>query len=389
LKTGHKPHAGSRFTPLYSFIEMKRASTRAHRPQLSFDIAGPPMLSEFSLIERYFSQPAAAFPATDDGPKATLGIGDDCALLAPKRGQHLAISTDMLVSGRHFFPDVSPWALGYKALAVNLSDLAAMGAKPRAFTLALSMPKADESWLEAFSEGLFHIAKQYGCELIGGDTTGGPHVTISITVFGDVPAARALRRDAARPGDDIWISGVLGGARAGLGIRRGEWSMNNPADEAIAIKALEQPEPRVALGIALRGIAHAALDLSDGLAGDLLHILKRSKVRATVNIDQVPRSGVIAALPTAAQVRSILAGGDDYELCFTAPADARAKIDRIGKAQKVLLTRIGTIEGLAASLAPASLAPSGTPNDLPAIDWRDNTGPVSFLDTGFDHFHAD
>ena len=145
----------------------------------------------------------------------------------------------------------------------------------------------------------------------------------------------------------------------------------------------------MALGIALRGIAHAALDLSDGLAGDLLHILKRSKVRATVNIDQVPRSGVIAALPTAAQVHSILAGGDDYELCFTAPADARAKIDRIGKAQKVLLTRIGTIEGLAASLAPASLAPSGTPNDQPAIDWRDNTGPVSFLDTGFDHFHAD
>src|SRR5471032_1906476 len=144
------------------------------------------MLSEFSLIERYFSQPAAAFPATDDEPKATLGIGDDCALLSPRRGMQLAISTDMLVSGRHFFPDVSPWNLGYKALAVNLSDLAAMGAKTRAFTLGLSMPDANDQWLESFSEGLFHIARQFDCELIGGDTTSGPHVSICITVFGDV-----------------------------------------------------------------------------------------------------------------------------------------------------------------------------------------------------------
>jgi thiamine-monophosphate kinase len=341
------------------------------------------MLSEFSLIERYFSQPAAAFPVTADEPNATLGIGDDCALLASKPGQHLAISTDMLVSGRHFFPDVSPWSLGYKALAVNLSDLAAMGAKPRAFTLALSMPKADESWLEAFSSGLFQMANRYGCELIGGDTTSGPNVTISITVFGDVPAAQALRRDAARPGDDIWVSGVLGGARAGLGVRRGEWALNNAASEAIAIKALEQPEPRVALGIALRGVAHAALDISDGLAGDLLHILKRSKMQATVNIDQIPRSGTLATLSETAQVHCILAGGDDYELCFTAPVAVRSEIERIGTAQKVLLTRIGTIEGRAASGA------SSERPEPPAIDWRDNTGPVSFQDTGFDHFHAD
>ncbi|HEV7832870.1 MAG TPA: thiamine-phosphate kinase [Caballeronia sp.] len=341
------------------------------------------MLSEFSLIERYFSQPAATFPATADEPNATLGIGDDCALLASKPGEHLAISTDMLVSGRHFFPDVSPWSLGYKALAVNLSDLAAMGAKPRAFTLALSMPKADESWLEAFSSGLFQMANRYGCELIGGDTTSGPNVTISITVFGDVPAAQALRRDAARPGDDIWVSGVLGGARAGLGVRRGEWALNNAASEAIAIKALEQPEPRVALGIALRGVAHAALDISDGLAGDLLHILKRSKMQASVNIDQIPRSGTLATLPETAQVHCVLAGGDDYELCFTAPVAVRSEIERIGTAQKVLLTRIGTIEGRTASGA------SSERPEPPAIDWRDNTGPVSFQDTGFDHFHAD
>jgi thiamine-monophosphate kinase len=294
----------------------------------------------------------------------------------------------MLVSGRHFFPDVSPWSLGYKALAVNLSDLAAMGAKPRAFTLALSMPKADENWLEAFSSCLFQMANRYGCELIGGDTTSGPNVTISITVFGDVPAAQALRRDAARPGDDIWVSGVLGGARAGLGVRRGEWALNNAASEAIAIKALEQPEPRVALGIALRGVAHAALDISDGLAGDLLHILKRSKMQATVNIDQIPRSGTLATLSETAQVHCILAGGDDYELCFTAPVAVRSEIERIGTAQKVLVTRIGTIEGPATEGRAASGASSERP-EPPAIDWRDNTGPVSFQDTGFDHFHAD
>lgn len=340
------------------------------------------MLSEFSLIERYFSKPATRgrTPAAQKSGKAasaTLGIGDDCALLAPKRGQQLAISTDMLVSGRHFFPDVSPFALGAKALAVNLSDLAAMGAAPRAFTLALTMPKAEESWLQAFSDGLFHMANAHGCELIGGDTTGGPHVSISITVFGDVPAARALRRDGARAGDDIWVSGQLGNARAGLGVLRKEWSIEDAASKAIAIKALEQPEPRVALGVALRGVAHAALDLSDGLAGDLLHILKRSNMRAAVDVDLVPRSGVIDALPAVAQLPCILAGGDDYELCFTAPVEARAKIERLGARLGILVTRIGTIEGLA------------VPTDTPAIDWRNHAGPVSFTAWGYDHFHAD
>jgi thiamine-monophosphate kinase len=351
-----------------------------HHPELSQVIAGSLMPSEFSLIERYFAQPAAALHAsTPPGkePKATLGIGDDCALLAPRRGMQLAISTDMLVSGRHFFPDVSPWNLGYKALAVNLSDLAAMGAKPRAFTLGLSMPDANDQWLESFSEGLFHIARQFDCELIGGDTTSGPHVSICITVFGDVPKARALRRDSARPGDDIWISGTLGNARAGLGILRGEWSMDTEDAERAMIQSLEQPEPRVALGIALRGVAHAALDISDGLAGDLVHILKRSKVRASVNIDLVPRSETVAAMPADMQLQCVLAGGDDYELCFTAPAEARPKIERIAKRLKVPLTCIGTIHNLAA------------PGDTPAIDWRGNTGPVLFRDKGFDHFHAD
>lgn len=338
------------------------------------------MPSEFSLIERYFAQPAAALhdhARPQKNAKATLGIGDDCALLASKRGMHLAISTDMLVSGRHFFPDVSPWRLGYKALAVNLSDLAAMGAKPRAFTLGLSMPEADDAWLASFSEGLFHLAKKYDCELIGGDTTGGPHVSICITVFGDVPQKRALRRDAALPGDDIWVSGTLGNARAGLGILRGEWRVPDECDAALLVDALEQPEPRVALGLALRGLAHAALDISDGLAGDLQHILKRSGVRANINIDLVPRSRVVAALAADVQARCILSGGDDYELCFTAPVNARKKIAALAKRLNLPLARIGTIEGLAA------------PNGAPQIDWHDNTGPIHFPDQGFDHFHAD
>jgi thiamine-monophosphate kinase len=336
------------------------------------------MLSEFSLIERFFGRRAAVFQSRCGARPAALGIGDDCALLAPRRGQQLAISTDMLVEGRHFFPDVSPAALGHKALAVNLSDLAAMGAEPRGFTLALAMPQVDEPWLELFSEGLFGIAEKFACELIGGDTTGSPNINICITVFGDVPPAHALRRDAAMPGDDIWVSGLLGNARAGLGIKREEWSTQDADVERQMVRALEMPEPRVALGMALRGVAHAALDLSDGLAGDLRHILRRSKVQAVVDMDDVPRSAAVAALPQDLQRQYVLAGGDDYELCFTAPPEARSKIERIGQRLAVLLTRIGTIEVLAAS------------DDPPAIDWRDADGaPVSLMLRGFDHFHAD
>ena len=332
------------------------------------------MLSEFSLIDRFFARRAAALPPnTVDG---TLGIGDDCALLAPRAGEMLAISTDMLVEGRHFFPDIDPEALGHKALAVNLSDLAAMGAHPQAFTLAFSLPKADEAWLAAFSEGLFTLAERYGCELIGGDTTGGP-LNLCITVFGSVPPRMALRRDAARPGDDIWISGTLGDARAGLGVQRGEWSAD-AGDTATFRHALERPEPRIALGLALRGIAHAALDLSDGLAGDLLHILERSNLRATVDADAVPRSAALRRLSPEIQRRCTLAGGDDYELCFTAPPAARASMEAAGRAAGVPVTRIGTISAL------------HTAADRPAIDWCDAAGaPLTLTLQGFDHFHAD
>jgi len=332
------------------------------------------MLSEFSLIERFFARRAQEQPQA--AANGSLGIGDDCALLAPRAGEMLAISTDMLVEGRHFFADVDPQALGHKALAVNLSDLAAMGAQPQAFTLAFSLPKADEAWLAAFSEGLFALAQRHACTLIGGDTTGGP-LNLCITVFGSVPPQAALRRDAARAGDDIWVSGTLGDARAGLGVQRGEWSAD-AVDQASFRRALERPEPRIALGLALRGVAHAALDISDGLAGDLQHILDRSRVRATVDADAVPRSPALRKLPLEIQRRCALAGGDDYELCFTAPPAARAAVENAGRKAGVPLSRIGTISALQ------------TATDRPAIDWRDAAGaPLTLTLQGFDHFHAD
>ena len=332
------------------------------------------MLSEFSLIDRFFARRAAA--GSRCLKEGELGIGDDCALLAPRPREMMAISTDMLVEGRHFFPDIDPHALGHKALAVNLSDLAAMGAQPQGFTLAFALPEAREDWLSAFSDGLFELAERYGCDLIGGDTTAGP-LNLCITVFGSVPPQLALRRNAARPGDDIWISGTLGDARAGLGVIRGEWSAEQE-DAATFRRALERPEPRVELGLALRGIAHAALDISDGLAGDLLHILERSQLTARVDADAVPRSDAMRRLPAEVQRRCTLAGGDDYELCFTAPATARAAVEEAGHKVNLPLTRVGTI---------SVLEPSA---NGPAIHWHDAAGaPLTLTLQGFDHFHAD
>ncbi|KNH06936.1 Thiamine-monophosphate kinase [Candidatus Burkholderia brachyanthoides] len=331
------------------------------------------MLSEFSLIDRYFARRTSApSPRHQDEAARPLGIGDDCALIAPPAGHQLAISTDMLVEGRHFFPDVDPHALGHKALAVNLSDLAAMGAQPHAFTLALALPRAEEAWLEAFSDGMFALAERFDCALIGGDTTSGP-LNMCITVFGDVQHDAALRRDAAQPGDDLYVSGLLGDARAGLGLALSEWAAPDDAATAQWKRALEWPEPRVELAMALRGVAHAALDISDGLAGDLMHILKRSNLRAVVDADAVPCSDALRTLPDAARRQCALAGGDDYELCFTAPASAREALAGIAKRVGVGVTRIGTIE-----------------SGVPAIEWRNAHGALLSLTLqGFDHFHAD
>jgi thiamine-monophosphate kinase len=269
-------------------------------------------------------------------------VGDDCALLRPDAGLDLALTTDMLIEGRHFLPDAEPRALGHKALAVNLSDLAAMGATPRWATLAIALPAADAAWLEAFSAGLYTLAERFGVDLVGGDTTRAERRTITITALGEVPPGLALERAGARPGDDIWVSGELGGAALGL------VHPENPE----AAKRLHVPEPRVELGERLRRLAHAAIDLSDGLAGDLGHILERSRVGAVVEYERIPKSSAFAKLNDAELEKDcVLSGGDDYELLFTAPREHRSELEALAAELKLALTRIGTIEAGAARLA--------------------------------------
>ncbi|WEF31403.1 thiamine-phosphate kinase [Pseudoduganella chitinolytica] len=298
------------------------------------------MLSEFDLIKQYFDRPAGTGPQ-----RAALGIGDDCALLAPAPGMQMAISSDMLVEGRHFFAGEDPCRLGHKSLAVNLSDLAAMGARPLGFTLALALPAADRDWLDGFSRGLFALADTHDCQLIGGDTTKGP-LNICITVFGAVPPGRALRRDAARPGDDIWVSGTLGDARLALAGLRGEVALDADA-LATAGQRMHLPTPRVALGVALAegGLARAAIDISDGLVGDLGHILARSGVGATLDVDALPAGLVLARQEQRLRRAFTAAGGDDYELCFTADAARRDEIVAAGAGCGTAVTRVGRIDG--------------------------------------------
>jgi len=294
------------------------------------------MLSEFDLIAQYFTRPVR------HARRVALGVGDDCALLSPSPGMHLAISSDMLVEGRHFFSDADPLTLGHKCLAVNLSDLAAMGAQPVGFTLALALPKAEPAWLEPFSKGMLALADQHHCELIGGDTTKGP-LNICITVFGDVPAGQALRRDGAQAGDDIWISGTLGDARLALAACRQELALDATQCEPASTR-LHAPTPRVALGIALRGIANAAIDISDGLIGDLAHILKRSQVGATLAVDALPVGPVLMQQALELRRHFALAGGDDYELCFTAPVARRGEVLACAQRAGTEVTRVGSID---------------------------------------------
>ena len=298
-------------------------------------------MGEFDLIARYFTRPVR---------HAALGVGDDCALLAPRPGMQLAISSDMLVEGRHFFADVDPEALGHKALAVNLSDLAACGAKPLAFTLALALPRVDESWLAGFSKGLLALADAHGCELVGGDTTQGP-LNICITVFGEVPAGQALLRSGARAGDDIYVSGTLGDARLALEALLGHIHLPNEL-LAQARQRLERPTPRVTLGLALRGIASSAMDVSDGLLGDFGHILKASGVGACIRTDETIKLIAAGAYPSSATGQfdqkllhqCTLAGGDDYELLFTAPPQHRAAVAEAAAQSRTPVTRIGQVE---------------------------------------------
>jgi thiamine-monophosphate kinase len=279
------------------------------------------MPSEFELIERYFSRPAR---------HALLAGGDDAALLRPSAGAELAVSTDMLLEGRHFAKGADPRLLGHKALAVNLSDMAAMGATPRWATLAIALPAADEAWIAAFADGFYALAARYDVDLVGGDTTRGP-LTLCVAILGEVPAGLALMRGGARPGDDIWVSGELGGAALAL-VEPGN---------AAAAKRLHQPEPRVELGERLRGTAHAAIDVSDGFAQDLGHILVRSGVGALVHYALLPK---VPCADPALQQRCVLSGGDDYELVFTAPQGARAQIEALSASMRLALTRVGSIQ---------------------------------------------
>ena len=298
-------------------------------------------MTEFDLIARYF---------TRKPKQAAVGVGDDCAIINSTPGMQLAISSDMLVEGQHFFSDVSPYSLGYKALAVNLSDLAACGATPVGFTLALALPRVDESWLQEFSRGLWALADVHGCELIGGDTTQGP-LNICITVFGEVPRGQALLRSGAQVGDDIYVSGTLGDARLALDALQGKIEL--PHEVLVqARQRLEQPTPRVALGTALRGIATSAIDISDGLVGDLGHILKASGVGAQINTDIT--MNLIAAcaridwinglINAEKQQQMVLSGGDDYELAFTSPPTARQAVQAASASSQTPVTRIGVTQ---------------------------------------------
>ena len=291
-------------------------------------------------------------------------MGDDCALLRPDAGLELAVTTDMLVEGRHFGADAEPRALGHKALAVNLSDLAAMGAAPKWVLLAIGLPAADEAWLKAFAEGFFALASRYGVDLIGGDTTRSKLRTITVTAMGEVPASVALYRAGARPGDDIWVSGELGGAALALE------QPNIAAQFPEIAKRLHQPEPRVELGERLRGMANAAIDVSDGLAGDLGHILERSRVGAVIEYTRIPRSSAFKKLKNEGLERDcVLSGGDDYELAFTAASARRAELEALSRELGLALTRIGSIQ-------------AGEPR-LTVLDGQGK--PMQFK-SAFDHF---
>lgn len=320
------------------------------------------MTPEFNLIAKYFTRPDSPQSGVD------LGVGDDAALLQVSAGHQLAISADMLVENTHFFADCAPYLIGWKTLAVNISDMAAMGAQPKWATLALALPTVDEVWLAEFSQGFFACADAFGVALIGGDTTRGP-LTLSVQIMGEIPNGQALRRDGAQVGDQIWVTGQLGDAALALAMLLGKLPV---VDDTLAMcrVALEQPQPQVALGLALRGIATAAIDVSDGLVADLGHILARSGVGALLTLAAVPCSPYLQPyLSSSAGLQCLLAGGDDYALCFTAPASAHGQIIALGNDLDLQLSCIGHVTA---------------DNALRIMD--DQGNPVQLTKAGYDHF---
>jgi thiamine-monophosphate kinase len=323
------------------------------------------MPSEFDLIARHFDRPVK---------RAILGVGDDCALLPLAQGHEMAVSTDMLVEGTHFLADTDPRRLGHKTLAVNLSDLAAMGAIPRFATLALALPDVRDAWLADFAAGFFALADRHGVELMGGDTTRGP-LNLCVTIFGEVPRGQAIRRSGAASGDDVWVSGTLGDAALGLLALRDE-AILAPAERAFCVGRLESPEPRVDLGQAMRGVSTSMIDLSDGLAGDLAHLARASGTAARINVDALPLSFAMRDQPQARRLRCALAGGDDYELCFTAPVDQRDLVVAIGRSVGLALTRVGSMFERVEGGAPVLLVDSDG-RSLPAMRGYDHFGQTA------------
>lgn len=310
------------------------------------------MPSEFALIDRYFKRPTR---------HTVLGVGDDGAILQPGPGMQLVVSTDMLVAGTHFLADTDPEDLGWKVLAVNVSDLAAMGAAPRWALLAAALPAATESWIGRFARGFFACAETFGIDVVGGDTTRGPR-NFCVTIFGEVPMGQALLRSGAQPGDEIWVSGQPGRAALGLAHLQGRGQLSEPA-LTDCLAALQRPQPRVALGLGLRGLASAAIDVSDGLLADLGHILEASSAAATLRLPNLPSAGL--------ERDCWLAGGDDYELVFTAPADRHADVTALASRLSLALTRIGVVE-------------SGAPGAVNVLDG--NGAVVDVARQGYDHF---
>lgn len=322
--------------------------------------------SEFEIIRRFFANHEIGkhISRTD----VVLGIGDDAALLTPPTGQSLVVTSDTLVSGVHFPENTSPELIGYKSLAVNLSDLASMGAEPAWFTLSISLQDASDDWLDQFAQGLFSLAREHNIQLVGGDTTHGP-LSITIQAMGFVPEGEALTRSGAKLEDAVYVTGNIGDAAAGLKIKQDQLS----ASEVVAgelVERLEKPSPRVAVGLALRGLASAVIDISDGLSADLEHILTASNVGADISVDDVPLSDALQSLAIDDARQLAVSGGDDYELCFTAPAENQIKIQEKLKALGCRCTRIGTI-----------VSGSGV------LRWFDATGnELNWSPTGYEHF---
>ena len=287
-------------------------------------------MSEFNLIKHYFTRPAQ---------ETDLSVGDDAALIQVEAGLQLAISADMLVEGTHFLANCPAFDIGWKSLAVNVSDMAAMGALPKWATLAIALPEENEDWLAEFSRGFFACADAFGVSLIGGDTTRGP-LNICVQIMGEIPIGSALRRDGAKVNDEIWVSGTLGMAALGLANLQGKLALNGD-EKTACIRALQRPQARVELGLALRHIAHSAIDISDGLLADLGHILKLSKIGARLDWEAIPKLSTDKSINAATLQEAVLGGGDDYELCFTAPESAHAQIIEIGKQLNIQLSCIG------------------------------------------------